>query len=93
VANTKSALKKIRVSEKRRARNRPVRTAVKNVIRKAQEAIEDAAAEPTTAEAVVAAISQLDRAARKGVIHANNAARRKSRLVKRLNSAKATAAS
>jgi small subunit ribosomal protein S20 len=91
VANTKSALKKIRVSEKRRARNRPVRTAVKNVIRKAQEAIAGAAAEPTTVEAVVAAVSQLDRAASKGVIHANNAARRKSRLMKRLNAAKATA--
>jgi small subunit ribosomal protein S20 len=92
VANTKSALKKIRVSEKRRARNRPVRTAVKNVLRRAQEAIEDSATEPTTVEAVVAAISQLDRAASKGVIHANNAARRKSRLMKRLNAAKAGAA-
>ena len=44
-----------------------------------------------TVEVVTAALSQLDRAASRGVIHANNAARRKSRLMKRLNAAKAAA--
>jgi len=92
VANTKSALKKIRVSERRRQRNRPIRTAVKTYIKKAQDAIADSPAEPTTLEAITQAISQLDRAASKGVIHANNAARRKSRLMKRLNAAKAASA-
>src|SRR5205823_8169225 len=87
VANTKSALKKIRVSERRRRRNQPIRTAVKTYLRKAQEAVAGAPAEPATVEAVVAAISQLDRAAGKGVIHANNAARRKSRLMKAFNAA------
>ena len=89
MANTKSALKKIRVSERARARNRPIRTAVKTYIKKAQDAVSTAASEPTTVEAVVQAIRHLDRAARKGVIHPNNAARRKSRLMKRLNTAKA----
>jgi small subunit ribosomal protein S20 len=92
VANTKSALKKIRVSERRRQRNRPIRTAVKTSVRKAQEAIAAAPSEPTTVEAITQAVSQLDRAASKGVIHANNAARRKSRLMKRLNAARAAGA-
>jgi small subunit ribosomal protein S20 len=79
----------IRVAEKRRLRNRPIRTAVKNRLRDAQEAIAADANAPDTAQAIVAAISQLDRAASKGVIHANNAARRKSRLMKRLHTAQA----
>jgi small subunit ribosomal protein S20 len=91
VANTKSALKKIRVSEKKRARNRPIRTAVRNKLRTALEAITGAPAETATVEAVGAAISQLDRAASKGVLHPNNAARRKSRLMKKLNAVKASA--
>lgn len=91
MANTKSALKKIRVAEKKRARNRPIRTAVRTTLRKAQEAVAEAPAETTTMEAVVAAISQLDRAVSKGVLHRNNAARRKSRLMKRLNAAKGAA--
>ena len=92
MANTKAAIKKIRVAEKKRARNRPIRTAVRSTLRKAQEAVADAPAEPTTVEAVTAAISQLDRAVSKGVLHRNNAARRKSRLMKRLNAAKAATA-
>ena len=91
MANTKQAIKMIRVAEKRRQRNRPIRTRVKNAVGKALDAIQESAAEPTTLEAVTAAISQLDRAVSKGVIHANNAARRKSRLMKRLNTAKASA--
>jgi small subunit ribosomal protein S20 len=87
LARTKQAIKMIRVSEKRRMRNRPIRSSVRTHIRNAREAIEDAASEPTTLEAVKRAISQLDRAVSKGVIHANNAARRKSRLMKRLNEA------
>jgi small subunit ribosomal protein S20 len=87
LARTKQAIKMIRVSEKRRMRNRPIRSSVRTHIRNAREAIEDAAGEPTTLEAVKRAISQLDRAVSKGVIHANNAARRKSRLMKRLNEA------
>jgi small subunit ribosomal protein S20 len=90
LARTKQAIKMIRVSEKRRMRNRPIRSSVRTHIRNAREAIQDAAGEPTTLEAVKRAISQLDRAVSKGVIHANNAARRKSRLMKRLNEANAS---
>ena len=91
MANTKSAIKQIRVSERKRQRNRPVKTRVKNALGKAVTAIAgDVAAEDTLA-AVTEAISQLDRAASKGVIHANNAARRKSRLMKKLNAARAKA--
>jgi small subunit ribosomal protein S20 len=87
LANTKQAIKMIRVAEKRRLRNRPIRSSVRTHIRHAREAIAEGAGEPTTLEAVKRAISQLDRAVSKGVIHANNAARRKSRLMKQLNAA------
>jgi small subunit ribosomal protein S20 len=91
LANTKQAIKMIRVAEKRRLRNRPIRSSVRTHIRHAREAIADDASEPTTLEAVKRAISQLDRAVSKGVIHRNNAARRKSRLMKLLNGAVAAA--
>ena len=91
MANTKSALKQIRVSERKRLRNRPVKTRVKNAIGKAVTSIASRADADEALAAVTEAISQLDRAASKGVIHPNNAARRKSRLMKRLNAAKASA--
>jgi small subunit ribosomal protein S20 len=91
VANTKSALKQIRVSERKRLRNRPVKTRVRNAIGKAVTSIAGRAAAEDALAAVTEAISQLDRAASKGVIHPNNAARRKSRLMKKLNAAKASA--
>jgi small subunit ribosomal protein S20 len=91
VANTKSAMKQIRASERRRQRNRPVKTRVKNALGKAVASIAGNAGGEQTLVAVTEAISQLDRAASKGVIHANNAARRKSRLMKRLNAARASA--
>jgi len=85
---TKSATKQVRVTEKRRLRNRSIRSLVKTKITKAERLIFSGELEPAGA-AVVAAISTLDRAAEKGVIHANNAARRKSRLMKKLNEAQA----
>jgi len=78
----------VRVTEKRRLRNRSIRSQVKTKITKAERLIFSGELEPAGA-AVVAAISTLDRAAEKGVIHANNAARRKSRLMKKLNEAQA----
>lgn len=84
MANSKSALKRIRVAERRRARNQPYKSAAKTYVRKARESIA-AGDEPTSAEAVKAAISMLDRVASKGIIHKNNAARRKSRLMARYN--------
>ena len=80
MANTASALKRIRSNNRKRIRNKMVRSATRTAIRLAREAEgADAAA------ATKAATSALDSAASKGVIHPNNAARRKSRLMKRLN--------
>jgi len=84
LANTKSALKQWRQNEKRRARNRMVRSRTHTFVKKADAIILDGNKEEAL-EAVKQAISELDRAAKKGVIHANNAARRKSRLMKRFN--------
>lgn len=85
MANTKSALKRIRTSEKKRQRNVAVKSATRTHVKRARTAI---AQNPAEAQAeLIAAISALDRAARKGVIHRNNAARRKSRLMKRYNAA------
>jgi len=76
----------MRVAEKRRARNKSVRSQTKTNIAKAEKLIFSSELE-TGKEAVVAAISSLDKAAEKGIIHPNNAARRKSRLMKKLNEA------
>jgi len=89
VPNTKSAKKMVRVAERRRLRNRPIRSSVRTYIRKAERAI--SATEESAASAVVTAIRALDKAVNKGVIHRNNAARRKSRLMKKLNRANAAA--
>ena len=83
MANTRSAEKMIRVAERRRVRNRAVKSAVKTFIRKAERGI--VVASEDSATLVVQAISKLDKAASKGVLHPRNAARRKSRLMKKLN--------
>jgi small subunit ribosomal protein S20 len=80
LANTKSAIKHIRQSEKRRVQNRAVKSAARTYVKRARAAAESAPAEAMPH--VVEAIRALDRAAQKGVIHRNNAARRKSRLLK-----------
>ncbi len=73
----------MRQNAKRRMRNRMVRAKTRTFIKKANDTI--AAGDPSAAvEAVQAAMSQLDRAAQKGVVHPNNADRRKSRLAKKL---------
>ena len=84
--NIKSAIKRVKVAEKKRLRNRPIRSAVRTYIRTAERQIaaNDAA---SSQEAVLRAIRALDKAASKGVIHRNNAARRKSRLMRKLNNA------
>ena len=73
-----------------RLRNRGVRAAVRTAVKRALAAIESG--DPEAAQtAVLAAQSKLDAAARKGIIHKNNAARRLSRLVKRRREASAAA--
>ena len=84
MANNKSAEKRIRVAERRRARNRPYISAARTFVRKAEVAIQAGDTE-AAATAVGDAISMLDRVAGKGIIHPNNAARRKSRLMDKLN--------
>ena len=84
MANSKSAAKRARVAERRRVRNRRYRSASRTLIRRAESYIAQAD-EQAAAGAVLNAISMLDRAAAKGVIHPNNAARRKSRLMAKYN--------
>ena len=86
MANTKSALKRIRSSEKRRVRNRQVRSETRTYIKRARAQIEAGELEEAQ-QSVAQAVRALDKAAEKGIIHKNNAARRKSRLVQRLNQA------
>lgn len=85
MANIKSAIKRNKQNEKRRLHNRIYRGSARTEVKKARMFIEEGNKE----EAVIAvkeAIRRLDRAASKGVIHRNNAARRKSRLMKHLAS-------
>ena len=83
---TKSAKKQVRVDEKQRQRNRSIRTECRSSVAKAGRLV--AAGELESArEAVAVAVSSLDRAVTKGVVHPNNAARRKARLMKKLNQA------
>ena len=70
--------------ERRRARNKAVRSGVKTSLTKAEKLISKKEAQVTSAE-IVQVVSALDRAAKKGVSHPNQAARRKSRLMKKLN--------
>jgi small subunit ribosomal protein S20 len=81
LANTKSAIKRIHVTAKRTARNKVYRSSARTYVKKARKAIAESAAPEDQSEALRQAIRALDRAAERGVIHKNNAARRKSRLM------------
>lgn len=83
---TKSAKKQVRVTGRRQLRNKSIRSLCKTNITKAERLIFSGELEAAQ-KAVVVAISSLDKASEKGVIHSNNAARRKSRLMKKLNGA------
>ncbi len=91
MANTKSAIKMIRVAARRAARNKPIRSEVKTLVKQARTEISGGDMEKAQAEVRVA-VSALDKAATKGVIHKNAAARRKSRLMKRLAKAESAKA-
>ena len=78
MANIKSQIKRNKQNEKRRLRNRVYRGSARIAVRNARAAMETGNAEETQA-AVLQAIGALDKAAEKGVIHKNNAARRKGR--------------
>jgi small subunit ribosomal protein S20 len=83
LANIKSAIKRNKQNEKRRLRNRLYRGRARTFVRKARLTLVDGNVEDARA-ATVQAISALDKAAEKGILHKNNAARRKGRLMKRL---------
>jgi small subunit ribosomal protein S20 len=83
LANIKSAIKRNKQNEKRRLRNRIFAGRARTFVRRARLEIEGGEVEDAR-KAALQAISALDKAAEKGIIHKNNAARRKSRLMKRL---------
>jgi small subunit ribosomal protein S20 len=85
LANIKSQIKRNKQNQAARLRNRVYRGSARTFLRKAQSAIRAEDTEKSQAE-VLNAIRALDKAAAKGVIHKNNAARRKSRLMARFNS-------
>lgn len=86
--HSKSAKKEVRVAKKRQFRNKSIRSLCKTKISKAEKLVFSGELN-LGREAVVDAVSVLDKAAEKRIIHANNAARRKSRLMKKLNQAQA----
>ncbi len=88
MANIKSAAKRARQNIKRRALNRYYRTSARSYIRKARTQIEGNELDEAE-QTIRAAVKALDKAAQKGLIRKNNAARRKSRLMKALNKSRA----
>lgn len=110
--NIKSAIKRVKVAEKKRIRNRAAKSTVRTYVKSAERTIAAAAPKPertatssrsekvvvapvskpeTTLQAVARALKELDSAASKGILHKNNAARRKSRLMKKYNQLQAGA--
>ncbi|NPA90492.1 MAG: 30S ribosomal protein S20 [Chloroflexi bacterium] len=85
--NTRSAAKRVRQNEKRRLRNRMHKGRARSFVKKALKLIDQGNLEAAE-DMVHQAISALDRAWERGVLHKNTVARKKSRLMKRLNEAK-----
>jgi len=86
LANTSSALKRMRQNDRRRLRNRTVRSKVRTAVKTARTALGAAGTDAGTL--VTDAIRALDKAVSKGVVHRNTAARKKSALARRLTAAK-----
>jgi small subunit ribosomal protein S20 len=90
VANTKSALKRAKIAERNRLRNKTYKSAVKTLIKKYLNAVEVYAANPTPESQqevqvrLSEAYSKIDKAVKRGVLHPNNGARKKSRLAHKL---------
>ena len=83
MANIKSQIKRIKTNLKAQERNKAVKSELKTAVRRAKEAI-SAGDKTKAAEALVVATKKLDKATSKGVIHANNAANRKSAIAKQV---------
>lgn len=84
MANIKSAKKRVVTSAKRAERNKAIRTAVKTYVKKVEAAVEACNKEEAN-QALTVAISQITKAANKGILHKNTAARKVSRLTKLVN--------
>jgi len=84
LANTASAIKRVRSNSRKRIRNRIVRARTRSAVRAARETLSKPGNPDEARQATLQAISALDKAAAKGVIHRNNASRRKGRLMKKL---------
>ncbi len=91
MANIKSQIKRNRTNEKARLRNKAMRSEVKTRLKTAVSSA--GAGADTSAEDLRVAVKRLDKAAAKGIIHKNQAANRKSRLVRRINALTAAASS
>ncbi|MBA2869830.1 small subunit ribosomal protein S20 [Anoxybacillus calidus] len=83
--NIKSAIKRVKTSEKRRAQNAAQKSAMRTAIKKFEALVEAKDVEQAQAAFVIAS-KKIDKAASKGLIHKNAASRQKSRLAKKLNS-------
>ena len=80
MANTRSAKKRIKQNDRRRLRNRAVRSTIRSAVKTARGAVSEKT--PQAGEAVLEAIRILDRAVSRGIIHRNTAARKKSSLAR-----------
>ena len=90
MANKQSAIKRLRSAGRRRLHNRVYRMGARTAVKKARQLMDEGRLEEAR-EALRTAVSALDKAAEKGIIHKNNAARRKSRLMQQLNQIERTA--
>jgi small subunit ribosomal protein S20 len=92
VANNKSALKRAKIAERNRMRNKSYKSAVKTLMKKYFVALDAYAASPSEESKtelmtrMSEAYSKIDKSVKRGVLHSNNGARKKSRLAKRLKS-------
>lgn len=84
MANTRSALKRLRQGERRRLRNSAIRSSVKTAVKTVRAALGEGGTADAE-QALARAIRTIDKAVTKGVLHKNTAARKKSRLVRQLN--------
>ncbi len=99
MANIKSAVKRVQVAERNRLRNKSYKSAVRTLMKKYFAAVETYAASPSpeakeeVQRSMASAYSKIDKAVKRGALHANNGARKKSRLAKFLKKHEVKAAS
>lgn len=96
MANIKSAIKRVEIAERNRLRNKSYKSAVKTLMKKCLTAVDLYAANPEAEQleevqrSMASAYSKIDRAVKRGVLHINTGARKKSRLAKAFKKAEAT---